>query len=96
MRLGSGDMKSPKITRPHLPTCGAPTGIELNGGIRTWGQSQTVTWMKQQARVQFISNKKVKEILHAFLKFFFIATFSSGPGRLYWQYTEWRIITFRF
>ena len=61
MRLGSGDMKSPKITRPHLPTCGAPTGIELNGGIRTWGQSQTVAWMKQQAKVDFIMKNYIPD-----------------------------------
>ena len=59
MRLGSGnsgDMKSPKITRPHLPACGAPTGLELNGGIRTWGQEQTVNWMKQQGLVEYTQN----------------------------------------
>ena len=40
-------MKSPKISRA-IPHCGQPAGLELSSGsVRTWGQTETISWLKE-------------------------------------------------
>ena len=47
IRLRAGDMKSPKISRA-IPHCGQPAGLELSSGsVRTWGQTETISWLKE-------------------------------------------------